>query len=306
MKKSSKLPALQFYPGDWKKDLGIQSLDYESRGVWFELLLLMHDSPRRGYLQVNGKPMTDEILGKLLRIHGNKWKKIRRKLEDTGVVSIEEKTGILFCRRMVRDEQFRQIRIKGGELGGEYGHLGADFGKLGGRPKTPLPPPLDTGGAYPPPSSSSSSSLDILSKDNIYISPAESEPLKIEVLKPKKPPEPKPWPPEGEERRPFVFLTQAQCIKIYQHMEPDEFDYWLDELSDYAQLRPAYWKKTYKDHALVILKWRKMKLEKGFVWNPTEKGYRYPKLNKDQTQNLDWKKEWYEEQRQRIANESKG
>ncbi|GAA3973832.1 hypothetical protein [Hymenobacter antarcticus] len=39
-----KLPAIQFYPGDWHKDQGVQALDLAQRGAWFELLLMMHDS----------------------------------------------------------------------------------------------------------------------------------------------------------------------------------------------------------------------------------------------------------------------
>ena len=51
-----KLPAIQFYPGDWHKDQGVQALDLLQRGAWFELLLMMHDSDERGVLLVNGAP----------------------------------------------------------------------------------------------------------------------------------------------------------------------------------------------------------------------------------------------------------
>ena len=61
-----KLPALQFYPGDWRKDVGVQSLTYHDRGVWFEILMLMHESEPRGMLLLNGRPVTDEALGRLL------------------------------------------------------------------------------------------------------------------------------------------------------------------------------------------------------------------------------------------------
>ncbi|WBO85238.1 PD-(D/E)XK nuclease-like domain-containing protein [Hymenobacter yonginensis] len=43
-----KLPAIQFYPGDWHKDQGVQALDLAQRGAWFKLLLMMHDSDERG------------------------------------------------------------------------------------------------------------------------------------------------------------------------------------------------------------------------------------------------------------------
>ena len=113
-----KLPALQFYVGDWKKDLGVQALGYEERGIWIELLFLMHESERRGYFQLNGKAVPDEMTSKILRIHGNKWKKVKRKLEETNIVSFEPDTGIMFNRRMVRDEEKREKSKENGKLGG--------------------------------------------------------------------------------------------------------------------------------------------------------------------------------------------
>jgi hypothetical protein len=268
MAKSSKLPALQFYPGDWKKDLGIQSLDYESRGIWFELLLIMHESERRGFLQLNEAPMSDQTIGKILGIHGNKWKKTLRKLEVTGVISRDKNTGILYSRRMVRDEEFRQKRI-------DCGQLGAEFGVLGGRPKNPT-----TGGVKErvknPPSSSSSSSSSILDTkvSNIYISDLENAPEEP-PQKPKSK-KPKSWPPAGDEIKQHVFLTEEQRLSLYDHMCMTELNYWCTELSDYANENLVRWKKKYKDHSKVILKWRRMKLEKGYIWNKAAEMYRFP------------------------------
>ena len=61
-----KLPHIQFYVGDWRKEVGIQSLSYHHRGIWFELLLLMHGSEQRGKLVLNGKPISNASLARLL------------------------------------------------------------------------------------------------------------------------------------------------------------------------------------------------------------------------------------------------
>ena len=61
---TDKCPSLQWYPGDWRKDPGVQALDYESRGVWFEILMLMFESSTRGKLMLNGNPMPDEALAR--------------------------------------------------------------------------------------------------------------------------------------------------------------------------------------------------------------------------------------------------
>ena len=34
-----KIPAFQFYPADWRKDPGVQSLSYNDRGIWIEIFV---------------------------------------------------------------------------------------------------------------------------------------------------------------------------------------------------------------------------------------------------------------------------
>lgn len=132
---SKKLPAIQFYPGDWRKDPGVQALDYEHRGVWFEMLLLMHESDQRGKLLLNGKAMPDEALARFLGLDLQKIKKIKSTLVDYGVASIDPESGTLYCRRMVGDEKLRQKRAKGGEKGAKHGYKG------GRPPKNPSKTP---------------------------------------------------------------------------------------------------------------------------------------------------------------------
>jgi hypothetical protein len=79
-----KLPAFQFYPADWRKDPGVQSLPYFERGIWFEILCLMHESEQRGKLILNGR----------------------------------DGQGVLMNRRMVSDENLRKIRQESGKKGG--------------------------------------------------------------------------------------------------------------------------------------------------------------------------------------------
>lgn len=115
--KSRKLPAFQVYGGDWRKDPGVQSLNYHDRGVWWEILLLMHESDERGVLLLNGKPMPIEALGRLLGLDNQILTTTLTTLLDFGVASKRE-DGAIYNRRMVRDEQIRQERIKAGYMGG--------------------------------------------------------------------------------------------------------------------------------------------------------------------------------------------
>lgn len=121
--KTNKLPALQFYPGDWRKDIGVQSLSFHDRGVWFELLMLMHESECRGALVLSGKPMSDDAVARVLGMPSASLKKTVSTLLDTGVASRRE-DGALICRRMVKDEALRQTRKACGSLGGNPNLVG--------------------------------------------------------------------------------------------------------------------------------------------------------------------------------------
>lgn len=113
-----KLPALQFYPGDWRKDPGVQSLNYFDRGVWFEILCLMHESCERGKLLLNGQPMPDDALATILGLDKQILTTTLNTLLTYGVASRDEETGALINRRMVKDEDLRQKRTEAGKLGG--------------------------------------------------------------------------------------------------------------------------------------------------------------------------------------------
>jgi hypothetical protein len=113
-----KLPSLQFYPGDWRKDVGIQSLTYHDRGVWFEILMLMHESEKRGVLILNGRAMSDEVLARVLGLDKQILTTTLTSLLECGVASRDDETGALINRRMVRDEKLRKVRAEAGKKGG--------------------------------------------------------------------------------------------------------------------------------------------------------------------------------------------
>lgn len=112
----AKLPALQFYPGDWRKDVGVQSLTYHDRGIWFEMLMLMHESEPRGRLVLNGKPMQRSALARILGVDQSTLDSALKAILDAGVAGEDE--GVIINRRMVRDEENRQIQKEAGKLGG--------------------------------------------------------------------------------------------------------------------------------------------------------------------------------------------
>lgn len=142
-----KIPAWQFYPGDWKKDLGVQALSFHERGVWLEILLLMFDSEDRGKLIINGKILTAEAIGRIIGLDKQNATKVITKLIDMGVAKVDE-NGAIYNKRMVRDEEIRRIRKECGGMGGNPSLLNQKSNQS-----------LTTGvKVFPTPSSSSSSS----------------------------------------------------------------------------------------------------------------------------------------------------
>jgi hypothetical protein len=113
-----KMPAFQFYPADWRKDPGVQALDFHDRGVWFEILCIMHESSERGVLLLNGRPMPEPALARMLGLDNQTLNQTLTNLLTYGVASQREQDGALYSRRMVKDENLCQVRREAGKKGG--------------------------------------------------------------------------------------------------------------------------------------------------------------------------------------------
>ncbi len=158
-----KRPAFQFYPADWRKDAALQSCSLAAQGLWVNLMCIAHECEPYGHLVVNGKPMQDAQIARLVGLSLKECSKLLAEILDAGVASRNEE-GAILSRRMVRDEEIRNARAEGGKAGSIHGHKGAEHGAKGGRPRKETgdkKPPLE-----PPPSSSSSSSTSVYSDAN--------------------------------------------------------------------------------------------------------------------------------------------
>lgn len=158
-----KRPSFQFYPGDWQRDAALRSCSVGARGLWIECMCIMHQADPYGHLVINNKPIEPAVLARLVGATVREVGQWLREINDSGV-SDRTPDGVIFSRRMVRDEEVRMARAEGGKAGAEHGHKGAEHGKKGGRPanskggfETPLADD-EEGSFKPPPSSSSSSS----------------------------------------------------------------------------------------------------------------------------------------------------
>ena len=120
-KNAGKLPSFQFYPGDWMKDPSLRSVSPAARGIWVDLLCLMFESPKRGYLQhANGKSWTEEQIANAISCYGFAIGTLLKELEDSGVFS-RTYEGVIYSRRQSREEEQRkslsEIRSAAGAIG---------------------------------------------------------------------------------------------------------------------------------------------------------------------------------------------
>ena len=109
-----KKPAFQFYPGDWRRDSALQSCSLAARGLWLEMMCLMHDGQPYGHLRVGEKLITPPVLARMVGGEAKDISVLLKELKQAGVFSVT-KGGVTFSRRMVRDEEIRKKRAAAGE-----------------------------------------------------------------------------------------------------------------------------------------------------------------------------------------------
>lgn len=129
----SKLPAFMFYVGDHMKDAGVRSSSLQARGLWWEMLCFSHEGNPRGYLtNATGKAISLEQLSRLVGESPEVVKTLLQELEDNGVFS-RTAEGVIYCRRMVRDESKRAKCSEAGKRGGNPTLIGGVKGETKGR-----------------------------------------------------------------------------------------------------------------------------------------------------------------------------
>jgi hypothetical protein len=112
-----RLPFMQFYPADWRSDIGVRALTPGARGFWVDCMCLMHEAEQYGHLLISGKVPTDGELAPLVTMTKSAVRKYRQQVIDRQVASVTA-DGVLYSRSMVRDEERRRRNRDNGSLGG--------------------------------------------------------------------------------------------------------------------------------------------------------------------------------------------
>ncbi len=110
-------PWMKFFPSDWRSDPSLRVVSIGARGLWMEMLCIMHEATPRGFLVINGHDVTERHLAALTGTSTDEITNLISELESAGVFSRDGK-GRILSRRMVRDDKKSKTAKKNGKKGG--------------------------------------------------------------------------------------------------------------------------------------------------------------------------------------------
>ncbi len=110
-------PWMKFYPADWRADPRLRMCSIGARGLWMEMLCVMHEAEPYGHLLVGPVPVNNRQLAALAGIPVPDCMKFMLELESAGVYSRSD-DGNIYSRRMVRDKAKAEKDRENGKGGG--------------------------------------------------------------------------------------------------------------------------------------------------------------------------------------------
>lgn len=122
-------PWFKFFPTDWRADPALKSCSLAARGLWMEMLGIMHEAEPRGHLLINGQPVTPTTLSALVGAPKESVVGLLAELEAAGVFS-RRKNGTIVSRRMERDVA-RTMKAKANGNKGGSRLTGVQYNKPG-------------------------------------------------------------------------------------------------------------------------------------------------------------------------------
>lgn len=113
-------PWLKFYPSDWRSDPALRMCSMGARGLWMEMLCVMHEATPRGFLLINGKALTVGQMAALAGCPAADAVSYLAELTEQGVLS-RDGDGRIYSRRMKSDtEKEAKSRQNGLDGGNPY------------------------------------------------------------------------------------------------------------------------------------------------------------------------------------------
>lgn len=110
-------PWLKFYPSDWRSDPRLRMCSMAARGLWIEMIALMHEAVPYGHLLVSGLSPTTAQIAVLAGAPSDQIPGLLGELEAAGVFS-RTKDGVIYSRKMTRMAKKSALARKNGKFGG--------------------------------------------------------------------------------------------------------------------------------------------------------------------------------------------
>lgn len=101
-----KNPAFMYYPKDWRAD-AVFGCSLAARGLWHEMMNMMHSSERYGYLSNNGLPIPDEAVARYCGCSLQEYQTLLAELFAANVPR-RTNTSVIYSKRMVEDHKKRE------------------------------------------------------------------------------------------------------------------------------------------------------------------------------------------------------
>lgn len=160
----SKAPSFQFYANDWMGNLALQSCSIGARGLFIQLLCLMHNSSEPGKLFLpNGFSPSATKTAQLCNVDARQYRRHLPELLQNGILKLDD-NGIIYCKRMIRDNELRNKRKEAGSKGGNPNLLNQ---KLKQNAKQNATPSTSTSSSTSISDSTATNKLDAVDVDNI-------------------------------------------------------------------------------------------------------------------------------------------
>ncbi len=110
-------PWMKFYPQDWRADERLRLCSLSARGLWVEMMAIMHRAEPYGHLLIGGISPTNAQLATQVGADIAVVEAAYAELESLSVFSKDD-NGVIYSRRMVRDWQKAEIARTNGKSGG--------------------------------------------------------------------------------------------------------------------------------------------------------------------------------------------
>ena len=110
-------PWMKFYTSDWRSDPRLKMCSPAARGMWIEMICLMHEATPYGHLLIHGQSPNEAQLASLTGISIAELPDLIAELERLGVFS-RTKEGVIYSRKLVRMASKSAKARKNGNKGG--------------------------------------------------------------------------------------------------------------------------------------------------------------------------------------------